>query len=66
MAGHGGMQADMVLEKELSVLHLDPQAAEAAVYSTEHSLSKGDLKACPCSDVLPPTRPHLLQQGLTS
>jgi hypothetical protein len=23
-----GMQADMVLEKELRVLHLDPQAAE--------------------------------------
>ena len=26
MAGHGGMQADMVLEKDLRVLHLDPQA----------------------------------------
>ena len=25
---HGGMQADMVLEKELRVLYLDPQAAE--------------------------------------
>ena len=24
-AGHGGMQAGMVLEKELRVLHLDPQ-----------------------------------------
>ena len=24
---HGSMQADMVLEKELRVLHLDPQAA---------------------------------------
>jgi hypothetical protein len=28
MAGHGGVQADMVLEKELRVLHLDSQAAE--------------------------------------
>ena len=25
---HGSVQADMVLEKELRVLHLDPQAAE--------------------------------------
>ena len=25
-SGHGGMQADMVLEKELRVPHLDPQA----------------------------------------
>ena len=25
---HGGMQADMVLEKELRVLHLDPQVAK--------------------------------------
>ena len=24
---HGGTQADMVLEEELKVLHLDPQAA---------------------------------------
>ena len=27
MVGHGGIQADMVLEKELRVLHPDPQAA---------------------------------------
>jgi hypothetical protein len=25
---HGSLQADMVLEKELRVLHLDPQGAE--------------------------------------
>jgi hypothetical protein len=25
---HGGMQVDIVLEKELRVLHLDPQIAE--------------------------------------
>jgi hypothetical protein len=28
MMGHGWMQADMVLEKELRVLYLDSQAAE--------------------------------------
>lgn len=28
MAGHGVMQTDIVLEKELGVLHLDPQAIE--------------------------------------
>ena len=28
MVGHGGGQADTVLEKELRVLHLDPQVAE--------------------------------------
>ena len=28
MVGHVGVQADMVLEKELRVLHLDPQASE--------------------------------------
>jgi hypothetical protein len=25
---HGGMQADMEIERDLKVLHLDPQAAE--------------------------------------
>ena len=25
MVGHGGMQADMVLEKELRILYLDPK-----------------------------------------
>ena len=28
MAGHGGMQTDMVLEKELRVLHIDPRKAQ--------------------------------------
>ena len=36
---HDGIQADMVLEKELRVLHPDPQAAEAPVCHTGHSLS---------------------------
>jgi hypothetical protein len=60
------MQADMVLEKELRVLHLDPQTAKAAVNHTGHSLIIGDLKAHPLSDTLSPTRPHLLPQGHTS
>lgn len=28
---HGGVQADMMLEKELRILHLDPWATEATV-----------------------------------
>ena len=31
---HGGMQADMVLEKELRVLHLDPKAARRRLCTT--------------------------------
>ncbi|KAL6063777.1 hypothetical protein STEG23_011767 [Scotinomys teguina] len=48
------MHVDMVLEKELVVLHLDLQAAEAIVYHTEHSLSKGDLKVHRHNDTFPP------------
>lgn len=43
------MQVDMVLGKELKVLHLDQQAT-------------GDLKACSHSDTLTTTRPHQFQQ----
>jgi hypothetical protein len=62
---HGGTQADMVLEKELRVLHLDQQAAESMCH-TGCSLSTGYLKAHPHSDTLLPIRPHLLEQGHTS
>jgi hypothetical protein len=31
------------------------------VYHTGHSLSIGDLKACPYSGILPPTKPHFLK-----
>jgi hypothetical protein len=55
----------MVLEKELIILHLDLKAAGDMLY-TGHSLSIGDLKAHFHSDTLPPTRPHLPQQGHTS
>jgi hypothetical protein len=41
------MQADMVLEKELRVPHVDLQAANETVCHTSHSLSRGDLKAHP-------------------
>ena len=50
----------MVLE-ELRVLHLDLKAARRRLeFHTDKSLSLGDLKAHPHSDILPPTRPHLL------
>jgi hypothetical protein len=61
---HGSIQADMVLEKELRILHLDWKATGNCY--TGQSLSIGDLKACPHNDTLPPTRPHPLQQGHTS
>jgi hypothetical protein len=43
---HGNIQADMVLEKELRVLHLDPQAVKGRLasllicqaYSNHHSV----------------------------
>jgi hypothetical protein len=59
---HGGMQAGMVLEKEVRVLHLDLQAADedCAQMDTGHSLNIYALKACLHSDTLSPTKPHLL------
>ena len=61
----GVVQADMVLEKELRVLHLGSQAAEATPCHTEYSLSNGDLQAHPHSDTLHPTMPQLLKQSQT-
>ena len=54
------MQADMVLQKELRVLCLDPQAAEGDCVHTGYILSIGDLKVHPHNDTLPPTKTHLL------
>ena len=57
----------MVLNIELRVLQLDPQVADGdleTVYHTGCSLSLGGLKAHPHSDILPLTRPHLLQQSI--
>jgi hypothetical protein len=61
MAGSmaAGRQADMVLEKELRVLHLDWQAA-GRESGTGPGLSFWSLKAHPPSDTLPPSRPHVL------
>ena len=65
MVGHGSVQADIVLEKELRVPHLDLQATEQkeSLY-TEHSLSMRDLQVCPDNDTLPPTSPHPLRVPL--
>lgn len=54
---HGSVQADMVLEKELTLLYLDPQATKTLCY-TWCSLSTEDLKTCL-------HRTHFLQQGHT-
>jgi hypothetical protein len=56
------LQADMVLEKELSMLHLDRQAAKEDCHPG-YSLSIGDLKTH--NNTLPPTRPYLLQHDHT-
>lgn len=58
MAGQGNVQADVVLEKELSVPHLDLLATEG-VWHIEYSLNKGDIKVLPHSDtssnqIIPP------------
>ena len=55
----GGMEADVVLEEWLRVLHLVGNS-KSADSQTEGSLSKRDPKACPQRDTLPPTRPYLL------
>ena len=54
---HGSMQADMVLPKELRVLHHDPQAT-----GSELSTTLGAACAKETSESTSPlTRPHLLQ-----
>ena len=58
------MLEDMVLRKELRVLHLDLQAAEGDCLPHKCSMSIGDLKARLHSDTLPPIKPHPFQQGL--
>jgi hypothetical protein len=52
----------MMMEKELRVLHLDLTGTRRKWLSH----SGWSFKAHPHSDVLPPTRPYLLQQGHTS
>jgi hypothetical protein len=56
---HGCAQTDMVLQKELRVLHLDPWAAGDCSHSG-CSWNIGNLKAHPHSNTLPPTTPYFL------
>jgi hypothetical protein len=57
---HGSVEAGMVLDKELRVLHLDLKASKRRLSSElGGALALGDHKACPCSGTLSPTRPHL-------
>ena len=56
---HSSVQAAMVLEMEPRVLHLIHRQ-QKTVCLTWHSLSIYDFKACPHSDALLPTRPHLI------
>ena len=65
MEEHGGVQADMVLEKEQKVLHLGPQEAEGTVCHTEVSLSIEDFKVNPYSGTVSTTRPQLVEQSHT-
>jgi hypothetical protein len=57
---HGNIQAHVVLEEELRVLHLDLQAARKSSTLGE-GLSIAGLRVHLHSDTPPPTRPHLLQ-----
>lgn len=52
------MQADVVLEEELRVLHLVDNRMSPDSH-TERSLIKRDLKVYPHSDKLPQTKPSL-------
>ena len=60
---HGSVQADLVLEEEMRVLHLEPHAAEGDHY-TRFSLSIQNLKVPLHSDTLPPTRSHQLLKAI--
>jgi hypothetical protein len=64
MAGYGSRQTDVVLEKELRVVHLEfyiYRQQKETVCHTGHSLNIG---AHLLNDLLPP-RPHPLQQSHT-
>jgi hypothetical protein len=65
---HGRIKADMVLEKELRVLHLDLQEAEVCVPHWA-KLERRRLQTPPLlppSDALPPITSHLLQHDHSS
>lgn len=56
---HGGIQGDAG-EGVKSSTSLFASSKEGTMFDTEHSLSIGDIKICPHSDIFPLTRPHLL------
>ena len=64
--GHGSVHVDLVLEKEMRVLHLYPQTTEEVGVHTGYRLSIGDLKDLPDSDTLSSTGSHLLKIGQIS
>ena len=66
MAGHGSMQADMVLEKELRVLRFDPQGAGSDLCHWAQFEHRRPQSLPPHSDISFNTRPYLLQQSHTS
>ena len=68
------MQADIVLERKLRVLHLDLKAAERTCFTQAANrrvssilggaLGIGDLKDCLYSDIIPPVGPRVAGKGL--
>jgi hypothetical protein len=58
---HGRIKADMMLEKEIRILHFDPQAAGDC--HTRPSLSIWNPSVRLSYDILPPAKPHLLTYG---
>lgn len=60
MAEHSDVQADMMLEQEFNVLHLDPQVTELDCVPHRVQLEHKKPQSPPHSDILPPTRPHFL------
>jgi hypothetical protein len=59
---HGSVQADMMVEKELRVLHLDPQSALGLAWTWDpKSYSHSDTRP---QDHTYPIRPHLLKVPL--
>jgi hypothetical protein len=64
---HGGMQADMVLEKELRVIHLDLKVIGKELYATKPRIKHLNHKACSHRYIRPPIiSSYLLQHDHTS
>jgi hypothetical protein len=63
---HGSIQADVVQEKELRVLHLDLKAVKRRLTLARLDHRSETSKPTPYSDIFPLTKLHLLQYGHTS